>query len=182
MAGNIVNSGLASFAVTFLANVATAMINGEDLDLELFGDAAVTAGINALSLMIVDAVMAASGLGAIGGPGGVAIAACGAAASALMSYGGKKFYEWLKFHCTHYGDGVPKKYEHMTNEEILEILNEAGYHFDVPKYGEYSAYDIANTLAKKGASPELIAFVEAGAGGYAPVGSLFKDGNISKFT
>ena len=182
LTGQTVIGGLAGFSVTFLANLATAWFKDKDLSPEDVGDAAVTAGISTLSFLIVDAVMTASGLGAIGGPPGVAIAACGAAAASLMSYGGKKFYEWLKYHCTHYGDGVPKKYEHMTNKEILAILNEAGYHFDVPKYGEYSAYDIANTLAKKGASPELIAFVEAGAGGYASVGTLFQDGNYDAKT
>lgn len=174
LSGELVNKGMAGFAVTFVANVATAWLNDGKITWAEVGDSAATAAITTASSLLVDAVVAASGLGAIGGPGGVAVAACSAAVTAMITYGGKKLYEWIKFRATHYGDGVPYKYEHMTNEELLEMLNDNGYRFDVPKYGESSAFDMAGELAKKGASPELITFIEMGAGAKVNVDSLIQ--------
>ncbi len=174
LSGKLVVGGLAGFATTFVANVATSWLKDGKITWAEVGDSAVTAAIGTASSLLVDAVVTASGLGAIGGPAGIAVVACSAAVSAMITYGGKNLYEWIKFNATHYGDGVPYKYEHMTNEELMEMLNDNGYQFDVPKYGEYSAFDIAGELAKKGASPELIAFIEMGAGANVSADTLIQ--------
>ena len=174
--GKLITKGVAGFAVTFAANVITGLVEKGEFSWGIVGDAAANAAISTISSLIVEYVTAAAGLGSIGGPGGVVVGAVGAAVTAILSYGGQKLYEAIKFNFTHYGDGVPKSYEHMTNDQIVEMLTQAGYNFSVPKYGEQSAYDVANAYAQAGAPPEIIAIIEGAANNQLDI-STVQDAN-----
>ena len=173
----IMNAG-SSFLLAFTANVIIhAIKEGEDFGFDDVGDAAVEAGIgvvsNVASKALVTALCEAIGISATGGPAMVGIAVVGS----LLTYGGVKLYEYIKHCVSTNGDGIPKEYQHMTNEELLELMHQNGYSFGLPTYEgcSGSAFDLANTLSRYGASEELITFVEAGAGANVPVDCLYQD-------
>ena len=173
----IMNAG-SGFLLAFTANVVIhAIQEGKDFGFDDVGDSAVEAGIgvvsNAASKALVTALCEAIGISTTGGPAMVGIAVVGS----LLTYGGVKLYEYIKHCVSTNGDGIPKKYEHMTNEELLELMHQNGYSFGLPTYEgcSGSAFDLANTLSRYGASEELITFVEAGAGANVPVDCLYQD-------
>lgn len=168
-----------TFIITFIANVTiTALSKKGDFDFkEDLLDAGVNAGISTVSNIatkaLVTAICESIGVSAAGGPATIAIAVT----SGILAYFGSQVYEGIKTWWKTNGDGIPKEYQHMTNKELIELLHKNGIDFGVPKYPgcDCSAYDIANGLAKYGASEELITIVEVGVGAKVPVDNLFLD-------
>jgi len=171
-------NSVVGFILQFGANVAIALVSDEkDFGLSDVQDSAVKAAIattsNVASKALIGALCNAIGVSASGGPAAVAIGVV----SAVLTYAGSKLYDYVKKCFSMNGDGIPKKYQHMSNEELLKMMHDNGYSFGVPSYPgcDESAFDLANKLARAGASDELITFVEAGAGAGVPVDCLYQD-------
>lgn len=154
-------AGVTTFAVTFLANVIMDKAKDGKVDwLKAAISAGESAAVSTLSSIVVSVTMSSLGFA----PTTLGLSLVAAAATAILTFVGNKALGKIEYLLTHYGDGVPGRYEHLTNEQILEMLRNEGLTVEVPKYGDKSVYQITAELAKKGASDELLVVAFAGAG------------------
>lgn len=174
-----------AFVVGTFANIAISWMKDGELTTGEVVDGVVTASIGALATTVatplVETITGCLGISASAGAIGIAAGAV----VGLLTWVGTTAYQNLKEWAMTNEDGIPKEYQHMSIEELLDLMEKNGIDFSLPhlegrektKFGrDMTVYEATNCLIKAGADENMTTLIEAMCGADVPIDSLFMDG------